>query len=632
MNGNDRDLGMDRAISRRDFLNGVGVVAASSLMPGCSRRDSAVGPGRPATDDYPPARTGLRGSHPGSFEVGHQLAFTGRRDWGAVQEPDSDQYDLIVVGAGISGLAAAHFFREHQPDARILILDNHDDFGGHAKRNEFQVGDRTVIGYGGAQTLEEPDGYSDVTKKLLHDIGVRIDRFETAYDKDWYRRNGLRGGVYFDRATYGVDRLVPYELVAYSRYIPVAHSTLSPREAVAQMPLSEAGKRDLLKVLEVDASVFAGASVREKRRLLRQISFRDYLVKHLNVTAPEVFALLENMATDVSVGIDTASAGQMMGYVGLVGLPQGVDRGTFDADPYIHHFPDGNASVARLLVRGMIPRVAPGDSMEDVVTAKFDYGRLDESDSRVRLRLNSTAIHVANEGSPENAKRVSVTYVHGGRAYRVWGSATILACYNAMIPYLCPEFPDVQREALAEAVKTPIIYTNVLLRNWQAWKKLGIGAMAAPGSYHACAILDFPVSLADYAFSANPDEPILVHLERFAKRPDAGPSRQAQYRAVRHDMLVTPFETIERGTRAQLAGALAEGGFDPAVDILGLTTNRWAHGYASSYPGRDGGTAPHVIGRKRVGRIAIANSDSGGRAIIHAAIDQAHRAVGELVA
>ncbi len=625
---------MDRGISRRDFLNGVGAVAASTLIPGCSSlRNSDRYDGGRATDGYPPTRMGLRGSHPGSFEVAHQLAFTGRSDWGPVQEPDPDLYDLIVVGAGISGLAAAHFFRQHEPDARILILDNHDDFGGHAKRNEFKVGDRTLIGYGGSQTLENPYDYSDVTKALLYDIGIRLERFESAYDKDFYRRHGLRGGVYFDRETYGVDRLIPYEIVAYSRYLPVVLSTLSPHEAVAQMPLSESGKRDLLKLLEADESLLADLPLPEQRRYLRQISYRDYLMKHLNITAPEVFTMLEGMATDVSIGIDTASAGQMMGYVGLPGLSTtDLHRDDFDDDPYIHHFPDGNASVARLLVRSMIPRVAPGDTMEDVVTARFDYRRLDEADSRVRLRLNSTAVHVANEGGPANSKRVSVNYVRHGRAYRAWGRTCVIAGYNAMIPYLCPEFPETQRKALSEAVKSPIIYTNVLLRNWQAWKKLGIGAMAAPGSYHANAMLDFPVSLGDYAFSANPDEPILVHLERFAKRPDAGPSTKSQYRAIRHDMLKTPFETIERGTRAQLAGALAQGGFDPARDILGITTNRWAHGYASFYFSRDSDMAPNLIGRKRFGRIAIANSDAGARPVIHSAIDQAYRAVGELVA
>jgi len=273
--------------------------------------------------------------------------------------------------------------------------------------------------------------------------------------------------------------------------------------------------------------------------------------------------------------------------------------------------------------------------MEDVVTARFDYTRLDDPDSRVRLRLSSTAIRAENDGPPKTAGRVGVSYVRGGQAYRVWGRSCVLAGYNAMIPALCPELPEPQREALALAVKVPILYTSVLLRDWKAWKELGLAAVAAPGSYHAISILDFPVSLGGYAFSSGPDEPIVVHMERFATKSDAGHTPREQYRAGRYEMLSTPFETIEREIRSQLAGTLGAGGFDPARDIAAITVNRWAHGYAYwpnpfSDPHYEKGRTPHEIGRQRFGRIAIANSDAGGRAVIDAAIDQAYRAVAEL--
>jgi spermidine dehydrogenase len=283
----------------------------------------------------------------------------------------------------------------------------------------------------------------------------------------------------------------------------------------------------------------------------------------------------------------------------------------------------------------MIPGVAPGSTMEDVVTARFDYDRLDTPDSKVRMRLGSTVIRAENDGSPKTAKRVGVTYVRGGQAYRVWGRSCVLACYNAMIPALCPELPKPQREALALAVKSPILYTNVLLRDWKAWKKLGLAAVSAPGSYHAVSMLDFPMSLGGYEFSRGPDQPIVVHMERFATKTDAGPTAREQHRAGRHELLSTSFETMEREIRSQLAGTLAGGGFDPARDIAAITVNRWAHGYSHwssplSDPGYEEGQYPHEVGRQRFGRIAIANSDAAARAIIHAAIDQAYRAVGEL--
>ena len=222
---------MDRPISRRDLLYGMGALAVSSLVPGLALADEMLALERAGGADagYPPALTGLRGSHVGSFEVAHQLVRDGRRDWGAIQEPDSDLYDLVVVGGGISGLAAAHFYRKRQRKARILILDNHDDFGGHAKRNEFQLDGRTIIGYGGSQTLEDPGDYSDATKGLLLDIGIDIPRLGAGYDQGFYRRHGLRAGTYFDRATYGVDRVIPYELTGLSGYLPLAPSTIPPQ-------------------------------------------------------------------------------------------------------------------------------------------------------------------------------------------------------------------------------------------------------------------------------------------------------------------------------------------------------------------------------------------------------------------
>ncbi len=646
MKRSDRELGMDRPISRRDFLNGVGAVAAGTLVPGCALTENvsaleSVGgaiaaPDAAAAGAYPPRLTGMRGSHEGSFEVAHALVRRGRSDWGPVREPDPELYDLVVVGGGISGLAAAHFYRKHKPDARILILDNHDDFGGHAKRNEFQLDGRTIIGYGGNQTLEEPGGYSEISKRLLREIGIDIPRLGAGYDQDFYRSNGLRGGIYFDRESYGVERVIPFELLDFSNYLPLAASTLSAQQAVAQMPLSESARRELLQALSIGENRIVDVPAERQAEYLYSISYLDFLARYMGITNPEIIALLQGMTTDQSVSFDVGSAMGAIGYVGLPGLKAtALGSDVSFEEPYINHFPDGNASVARLLVRDLIPGVAPGSTMEDVVKARFDYARLDTPDSRVRMRLNSTAVRAEHDGSPKAAKRVGVTYVNGGQAYRVWGRSCVLACYNAMIPSLCPELPKPQREALALAIKVPMLYTNVLLRDWKAWKKLGLAAVAAPGSYHAISILDFPVSLGGYEFSHGPDEPIVVHMERFATKTDAGSTPSEQYRAGRRELMSTSFEAIEREIRSQLAGTLSGGGFDPSRDIAAITVNRWAHGYAYwpnpfTDPHYEDGQYPHEIGRQRFGRIAIANSDAAARAIIDAAIDQAHRAVGEL--
>ncbi len=624
---------MDRLISRRDLLHGVGALAATSLVPGQAFADKL------AAGSYPPALTGLRGSHVGSFEVAHQLSLEGRVDWGPIEEPDSGDYDLVVVGGGISGLASARFYRKANPGARVLILDNHDDFGGHAKRNEFDVGGRTLLGYGGSQSLEEPSGYSDVVKTFLRDLGVDIERFESAYDREFYRRNGLGAGIYFNADDWGSDKLLRYDFGALGSYLPLSPSELSAAEAVEQMPMSDAARREFLRLLTTEQDRMSEIPADEKWQYLYSISYRDFLSKHLDIREAEVFAVLQDLTSDSGVGIEATTAGEAIYYSGLpgrkaTGLP---DYG--EGEAYIHHFPDGNASVARLMVREMIPAVAPGSTMEDVITARFDYSKLDLSNSPVRLRLRSTVTRVENEGDPKSAKHVRVSYVRGGRAYRVRARHCILACYNMMIPSMCPELPASQREALASQVKAPILYTNIALGNWQAWKKLGIGAVVSSGSYHMLAMLDFPVSLGAYQFASEPDEPIAVHMERFPHRPNEGLSSRAQRRLGSHELLATSFETIERNIRSQLAGMLSGGGFDPARDIEAITVNRWPHGYADgyneledpSYEDRNDERYPHVRGRKRFGRIAIANSDAGANAMLETAVEQAYRAVNELI-
>ncbi len=290
------------------------------------------------------------------------------------------------------------------------------------------------------------------------------------------------------------------------------------------------------------------------------------------------------------------------------------------------------------MVRAMIPGVAPGSTMEDVVTARFDYDRLDRDELSVRLRLNSTVTHVEHDGDPASATQVAVSYVKGGRAYRVRARSCVLACDNAMIPALCPELPEAQREALKVQVRAPILYTSVALRNWQAWKNLGIGAVVSTGGYHVNAMLDFPVTMGGYEFASGPDDPIVVHMERFPHRPNEGLGEREQRRFGRHELLATSFETIERNVRSQLAATLAGGGFDPARDIEAITVNRWAHGYSYSYNDLEGPyyedwddeRYPHVRARKPFGRITIANSDAGANAMMEVAVEQAHRAVSEL--
>jgi spermidine dehydrogenase len=635
---NDRELGMNREITRRDFLEGVSLAIAGSMVPG-NLLAAPISAGSDRTGNYPPGKTGLRGSHSGSFEVAHQLAREGRTDWGPAEDPDGIVYDLIVVGAGISGLSAAHFNKKENPDATILILDSHDDFGGHAKRNEFLYGGQKIIGYGGSQSLDGPDRFSKVAKGLLKDLQVDVSRFDTAYDREFNQRWDIGSGIYFDRKTYGVDKVVRADLMGWDVWLPMSQSNVSIEDAIPNMPISEEAKRQLLRLYTENKDQLPDHSIFSESSYLQSISYRDFLTKHMGVTDPQVIGLLQNVFSDL-FGIDIVPAmwGMVMGLPGIDATSVGKFSGMikwlsgYGDEPYIYHFPDGNASIARLLVRRLIPGVAPGNTMEDVVGAPFDYSRLDRSDSPVRLRLSSTAVHVRNLGDPKTAEEVEVTYVRGGETFRVRARSCVLACYNRIIPHICPELPEKQKDALALLVKVPLVYTNVLLRNWHPWKKLGIATVNCPGTYHRAAMLDFPVSLGSVEFSKGPDDPIVVHMNRIPASPGLPPDEQN--RAGRMELLTTSFGTVERNIRTHLTGMLGSEGFDPALDIEGITVNRWPHGYAW-YPNPlwtdyEDDELPYVIGRRRFGRIAIANSDAGGEAYLHTAIDQAHRALEDL--
>lgn len=620
----DRWLGLDRPISRRDFLDGVALgLSGAMALPGLLE-------GSQDAPYYPPSLTGLRGAHVGAYEAFHALR-DGKLAAGLpMPAPTGERYDLVVVGAGISGLTAAHYYRKAAPGARILILDNHDDFGGHAKRNEFTHEGRTFVGYGGTFAVESPLPYSAVAKGLLRELGIDVSRYAEYYDVGLYRGLGLRNGYFFDQETFGTDKLVI--------------GAPGSEAFAANAPISEAARRDLKRLTTEGFDPYPGLSEADKRARLARVSYADYLTRVLGLD-PALVALYQTAPhTLFGAGIDVVSAQDAygLGLPGFTGMGLGETPGpgqnydartTDEAERFFFHFPDGNATIARLLVRGLIPGSIPGTSAEDVVTARADYTTLDRAANRVRIRLNSPVIQVRHEGVA--GSRVEVTYLSGGKPVTVTSRSVVLACWHAAIPYLCPELPTAQKEALAFAIKVPLVYTNVLIRNWTSFQKLGISGVSAPGGWHTEARLDLPVGIGQYRHSNRPTDPVVLHLSKSACKP--GHPIREQHRLGRNELFATPFPVIERKIRDQLGRVLGAGGFDPARDILGITVNRWPHGYAYQYNSLsddfwfEGKPTPCEAARVRYGRIAFANADAGAYSYTDAAIDHGHRAAHEVI-
>jgi spermidine dehydrogenase len=629
----DRLLGMNQPINRRDFLNGVALCVTATLpFPTLAKSHLAPAQAQDLPGYYPPLLTGLRGSHPGSFEDAHALR--DGKAWPTAGTPED--YDLIIVGAGISGLAAAHFYRaKTSPQSRILILDNHDDFGGHAKRNEFHLGGKLHLMNGGTLEIDSPRPYGPIASGLLTTLGIDVSALaKTTQQPTFYEQRGLQSGLFFDQETFGADRLI------------VGTGQISYRQMLASSPLSERAREQIIQIEEGQTDYLPGLTSDEKKQRLSRISYEAFLRDLVKVEPSVLRFYYARTMGEWTVGTDAVSALDCWG-IGLPGF-QGMHlakgsiprmgltpAGYEDTGGSLRlHFPDGNATIARLLVRDLIPAAIPGRGVENLVTARADYAQLDRPGNAVNLRLSSTAVRVRQESAQDPGGRVQVTYAHGGSAFTARARGAVLACYNGMIPYLCPELPESQKAALHSSVKGPLVYTTVALRNWQAFDRLKVHRVYAPGGYHTSLHLNPHVNIGAYRSCESPDRPILLHMTRTPCKP--GLPEHEQNRAGRAELLSTSFETFERNIRGQLNRILSGGGFDAANDIAAITVNRWPHGYAPEYnPLFDAELPetqrPHVIGRARFGRITIANSDAGGTAYTDTAIEQGYRAVTELL-
>lgn len=424
---------------------------------------------------------------------------------------------------------------------------------------------------------------------------------------------------------------------------------LSYEEAVAQTPLSPRGREQLLRALK-DGLRSINLSGDALRDYVSTHSYYHYLQDVLGVDDPGVLAMARNSCVDnTGPGADVLTIEEVIesGGLGIDLVPtleylygkenylnslKSYGNIMDERDPYICHFPDGNASIARLLVKKMIPDAAAGKNGEEMLLSPFRYQALDKPGNKVRLRLNSTVVQARHQGPARNASEVLVDYIQGNQHYQVKGRGVVMACYNMMIPHIVTDLPEQQAEALRRHTKVPLQYTTVGLKNWRALKDTGIGVAMSPGNMHQAVLMDFPVSLGGYQYTQSPDQPCILQMVSCPLGETVGAPPREQFREARYKMLALQFQDYETEIRAHLSGMLPKESFQFDRDVASITVNRWAHGYAYGGSALFDSDMREMArrGRQPFGRITIANIDSALSSYAHVAMEQAWRAVGEL--
>lgn len=566
-------------------------------------------------------------------QVLHSMAFSGKT-FDIEGLGTEEVYDLVIAGAGLSGLATAYFYQQRfGKDKKILILDPLAHFGGHASRNEFSSEAR--LGYGGSESFQSPrENFSKVVHGLLQVLGIELKRFEDNYfDHELYFKKGLSRGTFFDKENFGQDKLVTGDPTTWvSDDVMPNHLNGKTFETFFnEFPLPEIDKKKLIELYTSKSVKLDRFNTAEDlETYLKKISYREFLENEWNISQQAI-----NYFNQKPVDFFGLSPSQIpaldarhYGFPGFQGLHLEHKLSSALSEPYVYHFPDGNSSLARLLVRALIPSISKGGNTESIVQDKFKLDELDNASNNVRIRLGCSVVSVKN-----SSDRVDIGIIQTSTQsiHRVKANHVTLACFNMVIPYILKDLPADQASALKLNVKVPMIYTNVLLKNWKPWVKLGVHEIYGINTFHSRLKLDYPVSLGGYKHTIDDNKPIVAHLVHVPSLPLEKDPRTALRKARKTFFALKP-EDIQSHIIKDLSRMLGPGGFQES-DILEICVNRWSHGYSYSantlVETEEESTKLMELARKKVGQVTIANSDSAWSAYAHSAIDEAYRAVTE---
>jgi len=637
----DHTLGMDQAITRRDFLNSSllasgglllnPVSPANLLAANAAARSSSIADeddltGYGGVGDY----ANSNGNTLAVLTAGHEIRDGAFDSLPASVIDTGEIYDCVVVGGGISGLAAALIFQRQAGEGKTcLVLDNHPIFGGEAKRNEFLVDGHRLVAHQGSALFWPPFPHSFMAR-FYESIGLKVPRLEYQKWAGPAPEIALTRTPYLGSAPYGLYFGAkfgqPHGVWVTDPWGEKSGGKKSGGKKLEGAPISAKAREELVRHQSPDQAAqkpqYRGDAI---SRRLDTITLEDYMMERYGMSRETIRTFAPDDGGGFGLGPDALSGYTAYAFDELGPIPE---DGT-------EMFPDGNSGIARLIAKTLIPEsIAGSHSLEDVCRNPVNFAALDRPGAAARIRLDSTAVWVKHDGDSAKSESVTVAYTRGGKTYRVKARSVVMAGGSWTTRHIVRDLPEDRKEAYAQFYRSPCMLANVAVRNWRFLYKMGIsGCQWFEGLGNYMQIRKLALCGADSP-TIGPDSPVVLAIKVLYSYP--GKTAEQQGHQGRAELISTPFRDYERQIRRQFTDMFARSGFDASRDIAGIILNRWGHAYASPAPGfyfgKDGKPAPgDVLRAAPFGRIAFANTDLSGTPDHKSSILEGRRAVEQLL-
>jgi spermidine dehydrogenase len=637
----DRALGMDSSITRRDFLGTTLVGSGAALLDGLApwqflAAQTQNGAAAAASQWNGYGGIGEYASANGNtwevLSAGHKLRDDTYEQSLANATETGETYDCVVVGGGISGLAAALFFtRQAAPEATCLVLDNHAIFGGEAKQNDFEVNGQRITGHQGSAIyfVQYPRSF---LAQFYDSIGLKEPRL--AYQK--WAGSGPEmsiGRTPYDAAGMSTGQYAFWFGAQFGQK-PGTWLIDPVGKKFVGAPVSDSMRREMLRWFSGEASKASPFSSPQYEgdpvsRYLDSISLEEHYIRQYGLSREFIRSFLSpDLGGGSGLGADALSA--YCDYAAELLHPY-VNGGEA-----VQMFPGGNTTIARLMVKALNPAAISGDpTVEGVSIGSVNFPALDAKGSRARIRQGATVISARHDGPAEKSQYVSLIYLVGEKLFRIRARSVVMAGGSWTSKHIVRDLPAAQQEAYGQFFRSPCMMANVAVNNWRFLAKMGItGCRWFGGQLGNYFELRRMATIGNVAKTISPDSPLVLTLKVLYSYP--GLSTENQGHRGRAEMIAIPFREYERRIRQQFIDMFSGTGFEAERDIAGIVLNRWGHAYLSPQPGfffgKDRKPAPRdVLRAKPFGRIAFANTDLAGAMDHRFSILEAQRAVAQLL-